>query len=350
MKKKRIARKSTGMRVDDLSFEDLYSFEDTKIYPEKMRTPLHVAVIEQQTEVVTDLINQGSVNIDAEDYDDKTPMEFAIQSGNVEIVKLLLEASAHVFSSGLSTAVESQNIVILKLFLDKIGNSTFDYSKGHRSPLEIAVSLGNSDIVKHLLDNIDHVKSEFDEKYILHKAVQTRNINIVKLLLEAGANVNTVNKAGNSPLHFALDANNLDIFQLLLNFGANINAKNIDNITPLHLAVKLSNGKDDYIKLIELLLKARGEVNTAIKYNYYTSLHTAAESQNENILKLMLNARLNAGANVSSESYKEETPLHTATKLRNQNIVKLLLDAGAKVDSQMDYGTNSFAPSRGIAK
>ena len=59
---------------------------------------------------------------------------------------------------------------------------------------------------------------------------------MVRLLIEAGSNVNTSDKWGYSPLHEAAIKGKADVCIGLLQSGANHNSKNTDGKTPLELA------------------------------------------------------------------------------------------------------------------
>lgn len=66
------------------------------------------------------------------------------------------------------------------------------------------------------------------EKLILFKAIQADDVETVKSLLDAGANVNEYDEHGNTPLFLACVQSNLSIAQLLLEYGANINEERTD--------------------------------------------------------------------------------------------------------------------------
>src|SRR5690242_16007244 len=71
----------------------------------------------------------------------------------------------------------------------------------------------------------------------LHNAVEGRHLDIVALLLEAGAEVNTTDyKYGNTPLHIAVWYGLLEIIQLLIEYNADINKVNKYEQTPLFRA------------------------------------------------------------------------------------------------------------------
>ena len=65
-------------------------------------------------------------------------------------------------------------------------------------------------------------------------------LEVVRLLLNYGADANVKNKDGTSPLHRACEHGHLDIMKLLLDSGAHVNAVDTEGNTPLHLVAATS--------------------------------------------------------------------------------------------------------------
>ena len=71
----------------------------------------------------------------------------------------------------------------------------------------------------------------------LFLAARGGNIDLVRVLLRHGANVNSVGAAQQiAPLHWAAHKEHSDIAMLLIEFGANVQLKDKEGRTPLCLA------------------------------------------------------------------------------------------------------------------
>ena len=97
--------------------------------------------------------------------------------------------------------------------------------------------------IKLLLDagaNLEAVDG--DEWTPLHRAANVENVEIASLLVEAGANVNAVTSVGWGPLHFAALAKwrPADCVEVLLAAGASVNARDISGRTPFNFAISLN--------------------------------------------------------------------------------------------------------------
>lgn len=115
------------------------------------------------------------------------------------------------------------------------------YSSDGFAPLGLACYFGHEEIARYLLLKGAEVNAPSQNGYNvypLHSAVAANNLDITKILLEAGATVNIAQQSGVTPLHSAASHGNIEMLILLLEAGAAVNVKSDDGRTPAELAAE----------------------------------------------------------------------------------------------------------------
>jgi hypothetical protein len=122
-----------------------------------------------------------------------------------------------------------------------------------RIPLHGAAYSGNLEVVRILIEydpaNIN-ARDQYGETP-LHWASRGHKFkdgSVIRLLLEHGADVNAQSRTGWTPLHLAPGWGKLEVVRLLLEHGADVEAKRIDGKTALQVAT--DRGHDEAVKLL----------------------------------------------------------------------------------------------------
>ncbi|MEP6783399.1 MAG: ankyrin repeat domain-containing protein, partial [Acidobacteriota bacterium] len=225
-------------------------------------------------------------------------------------------------------ALAQDDIAILKAWIDQGADFRNDVAEGPPPPpvdpnvaaLIAAIRTGSHAKVQLLLSATPTLVNAADEtkSTLLHHAAGFGTIDVMSLLIEAGADVNAKNRRGSTPMHWAID-NDAKV-QFLLAKGANVNVKQVEGRTPLYQASSLGNG----IVVIRRLLAAGADPNLALA-NGRTPLMAAASRGDVAVMQ----ALVNAGATIDIRNGAGETALMLAAEDGNPAAVKLLLDRGA---------------------
>ena len=164
---------------------------------ERGRTPLHVAVFNDNAEVVKFLIANGA-DVNAQD-EEGTPLHLALLERNVEIAKFLITQGADVNAkdvdgmSSLAYAVNNNAFEIVRLLVSEGADVNFKTAK-----------------VPGIPDGITP----------LHFAAANGSVEVARFLVSEGADVNVRNSEGHTPLNVARMRNNTAMVQYLISAGA----------------------------------------------------------------------------------------------------------------------------------
>jgi len=159
-----------------------------------------------------------------------------------------------------------------------------------------------------------------NSKTLLLIAIENDNIEIVKLLLEKGANINLVTTFG-TPLMYCIQNNKLEIFKLLLEEKPDLNIQDINGNTALHYTCK----KPIFNDILKCLLEKNPDLNIQ-DINGNTALHHASELKWGKTFMILLEMN----PDLNKQNLNGETVLHILIKNLNYSKIKLLL--GKKPD------------------
>ena len=210
------------------------------------RNVLHAASQSGDVEIVRFLCGLGVVDVDERDNKGKTPLSFACQDGHVDVAKLLVE------EGGADVDVEGKDVEGPLLFACTGGNMdvvTMLVEAGSGSGagkdgdvwtrgLAAAASRGHVDVVRGLLGmgvGVEGVDDFGDTALCLASA--EGHIHVVNVLLgQGGAGVNVPGGRGRTPLFFACEKGKEDVVRVLLEAGADLETTDMFGATPLTVA------------------------------------------------------------------------------------------------------------------
>ncbi len=346
-------------------------------------TALHWAVYRNDAAAV-DLLLKAGARVKVVNGFGATPLSLAAQNGNAAIVKRLLDAGAdaneHMLNSdtALMMASRTGDVATMRLLLDRgadvnakettRGTTALMWAAAQRHPaaVQLLVDYGadvsavsapawqdrpvrygkDSDPRPSRKRNTDNVVSQVGPRNMQDRrgggltplvyAVRENDMESVRILLAAGADVNQVTNYEWSPLLVAIQNRYYQLASFLLDQGANPNIANKGKWSPLYIAIDNRNIKGgdypvrkadmDSFEFIKKLIDKGADVNWRVQEStWYRTVFTA----------LWVNE---AGA----------TPFWRASQSSDVAVMKLLLEHGADPKIATNVGNTALHVAAGI--
>jgi ankyrin repeat protein len=318
---------------------------DVNLVCSKHGTALGIAVRNQDSTLAGLLLGAGALP-DQLCSGGNTPLNVAAGSGQVAIAEQLLDAGAAVNLAGkhglapLHTAIAYGDKQMVELLLGR-GAALDVSSKGYGTPLQaavyVAVESGGSqqslEVVQVLLaagaDPKVASHGSTAGGSLLHAAVEGRCVQLVQMLIAAGAEVNAASSEG-TPLQLAVGKKAEEVVRMLLSAGANPNLCSTvtdedgdsKQVSPLGEALN-----KECHTIAAALLFWGADPNGSSSSGCRTLLHAAVARRDMAAVELLLAAKANPNSICTQDG---STPLMDAVCQGSEGIAERLLAAGAQ--------------------
>ena len=311
-----------GLDYDDLCTDFICDCDlielDRDIY-DTVGKSIDVRIIKVINGMVSDFIYEGLINCKQDDETEIPNDIMGIPKDKNDLYKLLKKTK------------NNENYENVRLIIEK--DIDLNYSDHGMTALMWAVTNQNYDIVKYFIENgadLSAKSNKGNTPFLLYFVIgNIVDIEILKLLIEKGCDVNTKNYSEESALHFVLK-NRFDFehLKILVENGADINVKDKNGKTALMYAYKM--------EVVDYLI-SNGAV---FEKNYSTNdgetylMHFCDNNIGLNYIKDLIEQ----GEDINSHNNLGETALHIAVRRKYYEAIKLLIENNADINVLTKFG------------
>lgn len=239
-------------------------------------TPLHLAALGGHPRIVKLLVADGA-KYSAIDKKGETVLHQAVRGGDIESVRLLLGYGADVMAKNttdvtlLHRAATLGYTDMLNMLLDR--GADISALHGDRTALELALTGGHKEAVQLLLSKGAEAPVPASVVGMLCAAARDGDVGLVELLLSYGAN------PSGKPLMNAAEHGHQNVVKQLLDGGADMAIQDISGWTALHYAAN-----EGHLNIVRLLASQSAVRNMKDQ----TSLVLAASKGHEQVVRALL--------------------------------------------------------------
>lgn len=321
-------------------------------YDDVNAAPLHHAAEEGEVELMEMIISDSSceaLNV-MDDYGN-TALHWAAEKNQVESVKFLLSKGANPnirncsMMAPLHLAVQGLHNQVVKVLIEHSSTDINLEGENGNTAVIIACSKDNSEALQMLLNKgAKPCKSNKWGCFPIHQAAFSGAKKCMEIILKFGeengynrqAHINFVNNGKASPLHMAVQSGDLEMIKMCLDNGAQLELMENGKCTALHFAA--TQGATEIVKLMISSYSGSSDIVNAVDGNQETLLHRASLFDHHELAEYLISV----GADINSTDAEGRSPLLLATASGSWNIVNLLLSKGARVDIKDHLGRNFF--------
>jgi ankyrin repeat protein len=263
---------------------------------------LHEAVQANDLMKAKTLIDSNPSLTSVADLDERIPLHYAVEAGNINLVKVLNPSR----------------------------EDSEWFSKLDETPFHMAAASGHADIIKLFLDT-PYFRPQRENKnrkayvaglHIRLPLLACRELSTASnIVYDGGIQLKAI-----TPLHAAAYFGHISVVELLLEDGASIYAEANCNFTPLHLAAL--RGHAEVVKLLlRQLWPGDNYLNAPESWYGSTAMHLATVNQHVEVVKLLLS---NRNVDVKVKDKRGRVPLDYAVFLESIPLRDLLKEAGKR--------------------
>jgi len=178
-----------------------------------------------------------------------SPVLLALYHGQRDIARLLIDRGAPLsFHDACAAGV---NDLAKRMLRDDPSLLNRPSSDGY-PPVGLAIFFGNRELAKMLIDEgaeVNNASANAQRVAPLHAAAAVCDLEMIRILLDRGADPNARQQMDYTPLHTAASRGDIEMAKLLMSYGATRDARGEDGLSVADVARK--RGKDEFAEWFE---------------------------------------------------------------------------------------------------
>ncbi len=317
---------------------------------------LLLAVANDKDLTITNYLISKGLDIKSTDKSGNNIFSYAVRGGNINILKALQQKGVSIPENAILMAAQGGRRgsgASLEFFeyLESLGLKPTATTKSGENVLHFIVRKPNQkDIIEHFLAkgvNVNQADEEGNTPF-MYAAGSNRDLPVLELLLSKTSNINQANAKGETALTSAVRGNSPEVVKFLLDKGADakvVNNKGENLLAYLVQSYPSSEGRggfgakpEDFDAKLKLL-QEKGVSATAPQKNGNTLYHLAILKNDLGLLKRLQPL----GIDINAKNAEGITVLHKAAMMaKDDAILKYLISAGADKNAQTNFKETAF--------
>ncbi|GAB0091613.1 rabankyrin-5 [Sergentomyia squamirostris] len=312
-------------------------------------SPLHMCCQWGLVNVLQTLIDHGA-NINAVDFEGKTPLHTAIEHHQDEIIGILLfhpsidlrlrdKAGNTAFATALTL---NRNQKAAENILQRMPNAAEQIDHRGRNFLHIAIMKDDLESVLFLLAIRVDVNSrvhDVNQTPPLHLAASSENEMLIRNLILAGARVNERDATSKAAIHVATERGRVANVAALLQNNVDVEAVDGDGNNALHIACR-----EGHLAVVRELLTESGINAEAVNHRGYNPLHELCRSGKDNTAAAICELFIECMPKypINQPDLQGNTPLLLGFMRGQAALCKVLVKNGACLGAENKEGVTIF--------
>eukprot|EP00057_Strongylocentrotus_purpuratus_P003131 XP_003725987.1 PREDICTED: transient receptor potential cation channel subfamily A member 1 isoform X1 [Strongylocentrotus purpuratus] len=224
---------------------------DVHVFDVRHKSPLHWAAEMDHLSFLQFLLRHGGYSLRNEaDENDQTTLHYAAESGNVDMIKLLIKYEAEgdvrdvLCKTPVHIAAQAGFVDCVEQLLGHTPMLLNEDDCNGMTPLLTSCFYGRHEMVRKLLKmGADITNVNYENRTALMLAAMNDHVETMSILIENSCDIHAIDKERNNALHVCCDAGHIAAANLLIRAGADQSASNTAGFTPLELAIEKEQGE-----------------------------------------------------------------------------------------------------------